>query len=214
MTDYELYHHGIKGQKWGVRRTAAQLGHRVAKAASKAGKATGKALSKAGKATGKFAKKEATKAKKAAVASAKQHFKEEKEKRYYKKLHKKKLSQMTDKEIADLTKRVKVEAGLKDAKYESRVQNARKFYNNVAKQPVNTFLASYTNKAIAKAFEENKDSTNRKEQEQKPKNKPVKSNDDNDVAVDFKVEQPKSPKKPKKGTANPYNNPVIIRHGR
>ncbi len=26
----ELYHHGIKGMKWGVRRTAAQLGHRVA----------------------------------------------------------------------------------------------------------------------------------------------------------------------------------------
>lgn len=212
MTDYELYHHGIKGQKWGVRRTAAQLGHRVAKAASKAGKATGKALSKAGKATGKFAKKEATKAKKAAVTSAKQHFKEEKEKRYYNKLHKKKLSQMTDKEIADLTKRVKVEAGLKDAKYESRVQNARKFYNNVAKQPVNTFLASYTNKAIAKAFEENKDSTNKKEQEQKQKNQPAKS--DNDVAVDFTVEKPKASKKPKKGSANPYNNPVIIRHGR
>ena len=225
MTDYELYHHGIKGQKWGVRRTAAQLGHRVAGAARKtgtvlyknakiAGKETSKALSKAGKATGRFAKKEAKKATKAAIASAKQHAKESKEKHYYKKLHKKKLSQMTDKEIADLTKRVKVEAGLKDAKYESRVKNARKFYNNVAKQPVNTFLASYTNKAIAKAFEENKDSTNRKEQEQKPKNQPVKSNDDNDIAVDFKVEQPKSSKKPKKGTANPYNNPVIIRHGR
>lgn len=29
MGEYnELYHHGIKGQKWGVRRTAAQLGHR------------------------------------------------------------------------------------------------------------------------------------------------------------------------------------------
>lgn len=25
----ELYHHGIKGMKWGVRRTAAQLGHYV-----------------------------------------------------------------------------------------------------------------------------------------------------------------------------------------
>lgn len=26
---YELYHYGIKGMKWGVRRTAAQLGHVV-----------------------------------------------------------------------------------------------------------------------------------------------------------------------------------------
>lgn len=28
--DYILAHHGIKGQKWGVRRTPAQLGHRTA----------------------------------------------------------------------------------------------------------------------------------------------------------------------------------------
>jgi hypothetical protein len=27
----ELYHHGIKGMKWGVRRTAAQLGHPTGK---------------------------------------------------------------------------------------------------------------------------------------------------------------------------------------
>jgi len=213
MGDYELYHHGIKGQKWGVRRTAAQLGHRVANAASKAGKATGKALSKAGKATGKFAKKEATKAKKAAVASAKQHFKEEKEKRYYNKLHKKKLSQMTDKEIADLTKRVKAEAGLKDAKYESRMQNARKFYNNVAKEPLKTVTTVYAKEAAKKMFGDDDDG-GKKEKEQKPKNQNNTSNKDNDVAVDFTVEKPKASKKPKKGSANPYNNPVIIRHGR
>ena len=27
----QLYHHGIKGMKWGVRRTKAQLGHRTTK---------------------------------------------------------------------------------------------------------------------------------------------------------------------------------------
>lgn len=128
MSEYELYHHGIKGQKWGIRRTAAQLGHRVAGAATKAGKA----ISKGASTTGKVAKK-------AAVAKVKKTISAEREKHYYKKLHKKKLSRMTDQEIADLTKRVRNEANLKDAKYESRVQNARKFYKNVAQQPVNSF---------------------------------------------------------------------------
>lgn len=34
MWDYnynEMYHHGIKGMKWGVRRTPAQLGHKPSK---------------------------------------------------------------------------------------------------------------------------------------------------------------------------------------
>lgn len=34
MENYELYHYGVKGMKWGVRRTAAQLGH-LAKAGYK-----------------------------------------------------------------------------------------------------------------------------------------------------------------------------------
>ena len=193
MTEYELYHHGIKGQKWGVRRTAAQLGHRVAGAASKTGKVLLRGASKAGKATGK------------------QTHAENKEKRYYAKLHKKKLSQMTDKEIKDLTDRVKKEATLKDAKYESRVQNARKFYQNVAKQPVNTFLATYSGKAIEKAFKDDKkeDSGNNK-QSNKNQNK---KNDD--VTINFEIDSGSSmiKKKPRKGTANTFNNPVIIRHG-
>ncbi len=143
MTDYELYHHGIKGQKWGIRRTAAQLGHRVAKVAKTAGKAVGKGASKAGKA-----------AKKAAITKVKQNVAENKEKRYYNKLHKKKLSQMTDKEVKDLTDRLKKEASYKDAKYEYKVQNARKFYQNVAKQPVNTFLATYSSAVVKKMFDD------------------------------------------------------------
>lgn len=31
MENCELYHHGIKGQKWGVRRSPEQLGHRTKK---------------------------------------------------------------------------------------------------------------------------------------------------------------------------------------
>lgn len=37
---YELYHHGVKGQKWGVRRTAAQLGHVVSNGTKKVGDST------------------------------------------------------------------------------------------------------------------------------------------------------------------------------
>ena len=143
MTDYELYHHGVKGQKWGIRRTAAQLGRRAADAAAKAGKAVGKTA-------GKYAEKGV----KAAKTSVKQHVVASKEKRYYKKLHKKKLSQMTDKEISDLTKRVKSETGLKDARYESRVQNARKFYNNVAKQPISTFGTTFGKSLAEKIVKE------------------------------------------------------------
>lgn len=35
IREYELYHYGVKGMRWGVRRTAAQLGHLVKKGASK-----------------------------------------------------------------------------------------------------------------------------------------------------------------------------------
>lgn len=165
MNDYELYHHGVKGQKWGVRRTAAQLGHRVAGAAKAAGKAVGKGASKAGKS-----------AKKAAVNKIKQAVAEKKEKRYYEKLHKKKLSNMTDKEIKDLTDRVKREASLKDAKYEMRAQNARKFYKNVAQQPINEFAKQYGKELAKSMFPENQkqDSGDGDKQEKKKK----KKNDD------------------------------------
>lgn len=158
MNDYELYHHGIKGQKWGVRRTAAQLGHRVAGAAKAAGKAVGKGASKAGKS-----------AKKAAVAKIKQAVAEKKEKRYYEKLHKKKLSNMTDKEIKDLTDRVKREASLKDAQYESRAQNARKFYKNVAQQPINEFAKQYGKELAKSMFPENQQQQNNSDKQEKKK---------------------------------------------
>ena len=32
MNENDIYHHGIKGMKWGVRRTAEQLGHKIREA--------------------------------------------------------------------------------------------------------------------------------------------------------------------------------------
>lgn len=151
MGDYELYHHGVKGQKWGVRRTAAELGRR-------AGTSIKKTLSKnvsdtkAGKAISRGAKN----FRKAASEKAQKAAKDYKEKAYYRNLKNKKISDMTDKELTDLTNRVKKESALKDAKYEGRVQNARKFYNTVAKQPVNTLCATYTKEAVKKAFGDDK----------------------------------------------------------
>lgn len=144
MDNYELYHHGVKGQKWGVRRTAAQLGHSPA---AKKASAVGKKFSK-------FASKQATKVKKAAVAKVKRDYKDYEEKKYYKKLHKKKLSQMTDKEIRDLTNRIKQETILKDAKYEMRTKNARKFYDEYAKQPVNSFATTFGTQLAKKIVED------------------------------------------------------------
>lgn len=85
MSD-ELYHHGIKGQKWGVRRTPAQLGHVVSRGAKKVKSMVRKSQAK-------------RKAKKAA---------EEKEKREEAK-KKKPVSKMTDKELQTRINRLNME---------------------------------------------------------------------------------------------------------
>lgn len=55
--DYILYHHGIKGMKWGIRRTPAQLGHKTsgAKHTKKAERAKAKEEAKKRKAAAKAA---------------------------------------------------------------------------------------------------------------------------------------------------------------
>ena len=55
----ELYHYGVKGMKWGIRRTPAQLGHKIGKAAKSAGRGIKNAVGKA--AESRKAKREAKK---------------------------------------------------------------------------------------------------------------------------------------------------------
>lgn len=112
--DY-LEHHGILGQKWGVRRTPAQLGHKVASGGKKAAKATGKAVEKGAK---KVAAKidndrKVSKAKKAAKKKAEEdaaeaqrkHDAEVKESRSFKS-----VTKLTDAELNARINRLKREA--------------------------------------------------------------------------------------------------------
>lgn len=136
MDDNELYHYGIKGMKWGVRRTPEQLGH-VKKAASSAGKAVGSAAKKVASAAGKAYSSH--RQKKAAKKAA-----EEEQKR-----RRKPISELTDDELRQRIARLELEKRYRDlqpqkvAKGESFVVRALKgagesSLKNLAEQTMDT----------------------------------------------------------------------------
>lgn len=86
----ELYHYGVKGMKWGVRRTAAQLGHKT----SSTKKKTGGVISSTAK----------------KIVSNRQKKSQEKASlKRVNKLKKKKLEDMTDDEIRERMRRLQLE---------------------------------------------------------------------------------------------------------
>ena len=136
MDDNELYHYGIKGMKWGVRRTPEQLGH-VKKAASSAGKAVGSATKKAASAAGK------------AYSSHRQKKADKKAAEEEKKRRRKPISELTDDELRQRISRLELEKRYRDlqpqkiSKGESFVARALKgagesSLRNLAEQALDT----------------------------------------------------------------------------
>lgn len=116
----ELYHHGVKGMKWGVRRTKEQLGYKISSKRKKlsddenvvkiAAKKTGRVLSSAGKKLGDKAtsaaeqhrvKKTEQKAKKAEEKANEKAAKERK--------NPKNIKDMTDQELLEYYQRLTLE---------------------------------------------------------------------------------------------------------
>lgn len=95
--DEELYHYGVKGMKWGIRRTPAQLGH---KTGTKKKKKSG-TLAKAGKKV---------------AESAKKAYSDHRERKRVKKLMKKKPSKMTNDELNEYINRMNLERAAKQAR--------------------------------------------------------------------------------------------------
>lgn len=155
MSD-ELYHHGIKGMKWGIRRTPAQLGHDTSSKKRKSGgaidvvKSTAK---KAGKAIGD--RYTANKQKKAAEKEREKQIESQKQRR------KKPLSEMTDDELKSELARLELEKRYKDtlSSLEPKKVNKGKTFvsqvlENSAKNVATQFATYALGTAVNKMFED------------------------------------------------------------
>ena len=92
--DEELYHYGVKGMKWGIRRSPAQLGHKTG--------------------TKKKKKSGVVDAVKKIAANRKQKKAEQASVQRQKKLKKKKISDMTDDELRERIARLELEKRYRD----------------------------------------------------------------------------------------------------
>ena len=133
MDEDELYHYGVKGQKWGVRRTKAQLGYKTTSSKKKKDNSFIKSY---------VNKRKTAKKKKVAAEKTK----------------KQSISEMSDAELRERISRLQMEKQYKDLLQTSKPQtfNGKKFVVNVleksgenlATQVVNHYGATALNKII------------------------------------------------------------------
>ena len=124
-----LYHHGVKGQKWGVRRSAEQL----ASAARKAGRTVAGARESARERRAKKIAADFDKGKRSGRRG-------------------KKLSVMSDEELQRQIKRLEMEQKY-TALTSSKTENGKKFVNDVLKETGKDVVKQYTKKGMEKAIE-------------------------------------------------------------
>lgn len=136
--DDELYHYGVKGMKWGIRRTPAQLGHDVSKRAKKVGSAVGSTLKKAGSST-----ISAIKSRQAAKKNSKE----------LKKIRKKPLSEMSDDELRKTIQRMQLEQQYANLQ-PKKVSAGKKFVNDFVLQPASNAAKQYISGQLNKMVQE------------------------------------------------------------
>lgn len=125
----ELYHHGIKGQKWGVRRTKAQLGYKTGMGRKKSGSNGGSSRSREA-VKNYIAKRKAKKASKIEVEASKK---------------KRSISDMSDAELQSAINRKRLEQ-----QYSQLYPKSESFVSKFAKKTMNDVLVPSTTQAAKK----------------------------------------------------------------
>ena len=141
--DVVITHHGVKGQKWGVRRALTSTGHIVGSSFSKAGsaakkgaQATGSAVSKGTKATGRAISKGAKATGSAIAKSVKESHEENMRRRDRGAKLEKKMSKarnimyMSDEELRKHVNRLNMENTLKRLADSKGDRKSKKLYKN------------------------------------------------------------------------------------
>ena len=155
MEDSELYHHGIKGMKWGVRRTREQLGYRTSPKKKKRSSNDENVFMKTAKKTGKAISTTASN------ASAKHKAKKEEERRTKEararneKLKNKPISDMTDEELRQKIQRIQLEnqyKALNPKKVSAGEKFAKTVLNDVIAPAVKNAGRQYLEKSLKKSL--------------------------------------------------------------
>lgn len=143
MDPNELYHHGIKGMKWGVRRTKAQLGYgNAASSRRKKNNSKSKVVAKGRKAVSNFLEKKKTKK---SVTTKK-----------------KTVSDMSDEELQERISRLQLEQTYNDLmrSTQPKASKGKQFVmsvletsgKNIATQTTTYMMGKAVNKAFADIF--------------------------------------------------------------